>query len=597
MKVYILLILFFNFIEGVVIPGTFNNIYNSLSSYITPGNDMVIYNPNNITLLKYNLISKPPYYTTGWLIRTREFPKNSSENISDIHFHFNYINTSTINITYFNEKYTSHYIYNANTPNITYKHISLEVKEKNKLILFLHPTDFIYNCSINIVEFDFKSEEKLKIIKTYSFYSNKDIINCYCVSVSANKDDILCGFIEYKFLAVIKDHLPLPSDSFTYNLIYFSESASFPNNININNYTISYSMKSADSINGFLVKNFIKLFPLSEGKTIFCFDESTNGTISSPSRAKCGLAQVQNNKIKINDQKYITGKNIYRDSKEKYLNKNILDGVKINDQQVILSYYECQSKSSFEIYNNFYYIKTTIINDKLSMEAVYSQSISYTYSYSSAGFYSLYLLKDSDDNIVSIEILNDVASFFVYGYTTCTNSSISLYNGEKNYRIPFTYNSFFEIKDIIFLNKNNQTIHSIIDEKSKPINYSVIYNKNEISYNYNPEDYNYIKNNNINLYYTASLNENKSQTCQVTINFHECQKECDICTEEKCYDKNMNLVIIPTDLEKYFFILPLSILAMLIVLIFFTFAKCRAKEPLLNYGGNLIQNEMPLIQS
>ena len=90
-------------------------------------------------------------------------------------------------------------------------------------------------------------------------------------------------------------------------------------------------MTSADSITGFLVKNFIKLFPLSEGKTIFCFDESTNGTITSPSRAKCGLAQVQNNKIKINDQKYITGKNIYRDSKGKYLNKNILDGVKIND--------------------------------------------------------------------------------------------------------------------------------------------------------------------------------------------------------------------------------------------------------------------------
>jgi hypothetical protein len=59
----------------------------------------------------------------------------------------------------------------------------------------------------------------------------------------------------------------------------------------------------------------------------------------------------------------------------------------------------------------------------------------------------------------------------------------------------------------------------------------------------------------------------------------------------------MNLVIIPTDLEKYFFILPLSILAMLIVLIFFTFAKCCVKEPLPNYGENLIQNEMPLIQS
>ena len=159
MKVYILLILFFNFIEGATIPGTFNNIFNSLSSYITPGNDMIIYNPNNITLIKFNLISKSPYYTNGWYLRTKEFPKNSSENISDIHFHFNYINTSTINITYFNEKYTSHYIYNANTPNMTYKHISLEVIEKNNLILFLHPTNNTYNSSINIVEFDFKSKK------------------------------------------------------------------------------------------------------------------------------------------------------------------------------------------------------------------------------------------------------------------------------------------------------------------------------------------------------------------------------------------------------------------------------------------------------
>jgi hypothetical protein len=73
---------------------------------------------------------------------------------------------------------------------MTYKHISLEVKEKNKLILFLHPTNNTYNSSINIVEFDFKSEEKLKIRKTYYFQSDKEILNCYCISVSANKDDI-----------------------------------------------------------------------------------------------------------------------------------------------------------------------------------------------------------------------------------------------------------------------------------------------------------------------------------------------------------------------------------------------------------------------
>jgi hypothetical protein len=168
------------------------------------------------------------------------------------------------------------------------------------------------------------------------------------------------------------------------------------------------------------------LFPLSEGKTIFCFDEYNSSTYISSAKVKCGLAQVQNNKIKINDQKYLTSNKINRDSKEKYLNKNLLDGIKINDQQIILSYYECQTKSSYQINNNIYYIKTTIINDKLSMESVYSQSTSYTYS--SAGFYSLYLLKDIDDNLVSITVFNNVASFRVYGYINCTNSTISLYN-------------------------------------------------------------------------------------------------------------------------------------------------------------------------
>jgi hypothetical protein len=81
------------------------------------------------------------------------------------------------------------------------------------------------------------------------------------------------------------------------------------------------------------------------------------------------------------------------------------------------------------------------------MEAVYAQFTSS--SYSSTGFYSLYLLKDSEDNIVSIRIFNDVASFIVYGYTNCTNSSISLYNGEKNYRIPFTI-LFLKLKILYF---------------------------------------------------------------------------------------------------------------------------------------------------
>ena len=44
MKVYILFILFFNYIANIEIPGNFT-VYDSLSSYITPENDMLIYNP------------------------------------------------------------------------------------------------------------------------------------------------------------------------------------------------------------------------------------------------------------------------------------------------------------------------------------------------------------------------------------------------------------------------------------------------------------------------------------------------------------------------------------------------------------------------
>ena len=232
-------------------------------------------------------------------LNTTEFPKNSSEDISDIHFHFDYINSSSINISYFNENYTSYYIFNSNTDNIitdniTYKFTSLEVKEKNILILFLQAKNSTDNSSINIVKFDYKSEKKLKIIKRYSFKSQKNIINWNCVSVSSNNNDILCGFIEqkkylnYSNITFIKD-----SDLFEYSLIYFSESAPSPSSLFLNNHSIYTSFSDPKTKNGILVDNFIKVIPLSEEKYIYCFDESTSGEHSITfSRIKCGLAQV-----------------------------------------------------------------------------------------------------------------------------------------------------------------------------------------------------------------------------------------------------------------------------------------------------------------
>ena len=319
------------------------------------------------------------------------------------------------------------------------------------------------------------------------------------------------------------------------------------------------------------------------------------------SKIKCGLAQVQNNSIEINSLIYISN-SIYRFSSGIYLNKKILDGVKINDKQVILSYYEFEEKSSkfyyYEYYNLIHYVKISIINGKLSNEST-NVVLSSSYNDKSPGFCSLYLLKNNDDLLVSIPVFKDKASFKEYGYIACQNSKFNLYNGEKYYKINFQFDSLFENNNIIFLNKTNQTIHSIIGGNNKPIKYLETYNKNYISYKYNPEDYDYIKNNSFKLFFTSSLNEKMSEICQITLTFNQCKKECEICTSQNCYDKNMNTIniIVLTDLESYFFILPLSILAMLMVLIFFSFAKCCVREPLPNYGGNLIQNEMPLIQS
>jgi len=313
------------------------------------------------------------------------------------------------------------------------------------------------------------------------------------------------------------------------------------------------------------------------------------------------LAQIQNNEIIINSTIYISDP-IDINLNGNYIKKNSFDGVKINDKEIILSYYIHEAKEIYKsglrrttYYDFFYYIKI-IINEyhKLEKEAKFYNKTSSLKS----DFHSLYLLKNNHDNLVSITFSNDKAQFEVYGYSTCQKLKISLFIGEE-LKINFNLVSLFKNDDIYFLNKSNQTINSIIDKKSlKPIDFSVKYNKNYIKYNYSYEDYDYIKNNDIKILFASSLNEKKSQKCELTLNFKRCRTGCELCTSKNdCFDKNWNELYIPTDFERFFFILPLSILAMLIVLILFNFAKCCVKEPSPNYGKKVIQSEIPLIQS
>ena len=314
---------------------------------------------------------------------------------------------------------------------------------------------------------------------------------------------------------------------FTYSLLYFSETTNFLKNVTIYS-RINDLSNSRDTKTGFFIQNFIKLIPLSDEKLIYCHNDYDNSPANT--KIRCGLAQFQNNDIIINSS-IDASKYVNSEFNRNYIKKNSFDGVKINDKEVILSYYiheiERIDKQHNNFYDFFYYTKITIAdNNKLQKETNY-------YNYSSSqqsDFYSLSLLKNSDDNLVSITVVKAQAQFKEYGYSTCEDTNIYLYNGDPIY-IKFNLNSLFG-NDIIFLNKNNQEIHSIFNESfSQPINYLVKYNKNNIRYNF------------------------------------------------------------------IFCILPLSILSMFIVLMLFKLERCRIKEPLPNYGGNLVQSEMPLIQS
>ena len=353
MEVCLLIILFFNYINCIDIPGTFS-FFDLLSSYITPKNDMLVFIKNTSSLYKYKLNSKFPFYTNRDTLTPKEFPKN--ETIEDIHFNFRHLNFSTINITYFNENYTSYYIYNPEIENnINYSHISFEVIEKNKLILFLHPTNYSINYStINIVEFDSKSKEKLKIKKSYFFKASSLFTTTNCVNTVGN--NIICGLIEYNTNKTI----------FEFSLMYFSELEQFPNKVSIINQTNYYkNLAFYHIIDTNFLYYFIKLFLFSEEKIIFCFnsEESYNSTI------KCRFVQDKNNTMIIDNNTFILTQETTKLKRFEYFKKSALNGVKINDTQIILNFYNYEKK-----YIEYFNI-TLNNNMEYKIESSYDSSI------------------------------------------------------------------------------------------------------------------------------------------------------------------------------------------------------------------------------
>ena len=199
---------------------------------------------------------------------------------------------------------------------------------------------------------------------------------------------------------------------------------------------------------GFLKENFIKLIPLSEEKIIYCFKE----IILGGSIIKCGLAQIKNNETKVNSP-IIISVPIDEKTNKNYIKRNAFDIVKISNKEVILSYYMYEKKQkgfySLNYYDLLYYIKLKM-NDNNKFENETRLYNITSLSSIESNFYSLNLLKNNDDNFVSITIFNGGAEFVEYGYASCINSHDSIFIGEK-IKISFSIKSLFKINDDIFL--------------------------------------------------------------------------------------------------------------------------------------------------
>ena len=547
------------------IPGSFNH-NKPLSTYITPENDMLVYNPNEGDLYKF-MTSKTIRHTNSMKLNTTKFPANTSENIKDIYFNI-YEAGYYINVTYFNEKYLSSFLFNPNSKNITYDSYKVEHLEHNKLLLFLSPENYtIQNNTINIVKLNFTNEKKrFTIIKSYnlSIYSSR--VNC----IPINNDIILCQFNEY---IIYKEK------SYIYNKKHYL--ALLQNETDISKQAIIVFDKNITSNKerSMETQSAQLLISLGNGKVIYCINDDI---------FSCGLIQIQNNnKITILKKH----EKIY----DYFGTKNTISAKNINENQIVLSLFEAPRYVKFA--------KITITNNNEFEKLYYDFRGSYFYN---KYFYFSYLLKNNDNDLILIVTYDDEAIFEELGYVKCSDVSEYLYNGDYyDITFKFDYNIFND--NIVFIDENNRTIHSLFSKKdNKSIMFSEIYNSSSIFYyNLSAKDYKIFKDT-YEIKYANSLDIKRSKRCSLSLYFLKCPKYCEICreNEEVCYDENYNKVnILKATIKNYFIlilILSIVILAILIILIFLIYRKCRLRKSLSNNetienNENNNQNELPII--
>ena len=564
------------------------------SEYITPNNDILIYEPIECNLYLSKPIQNSPQYNPPILKKLQNFTQDKPETL-----YFNFLNLEPhiIQVSYFNETNGASFNYTKKLKE--YSYISIEEIGNGNFAILLNANKTSQNKnSISIATFNFSAENnenKFNIAKTYILNDKTKRVYSNCITTKGN--NIVCALTKkdeddelyyYNYTLILLNN----EDETISNEIYIYDDSEYIYTYEDDDdydydddYVSLYSTKFYDEYKNNLIYKFFKIILLDGEKFLYCYMNNSG--------IYCGLAAIKNNKIEV----VYKGRRIFETFKfYSNLARTIFDAIKYQYNKFILflassydrkfatlqlsnddTYFTVKTDSYFSGLNNNYYFYVKLLKNKNNELILFMINGQSSYSTTLKGY------------IDELE------------YISCKNSSISLYNADIKTVEFETYPSFLidsEKSKYLYLFKIGNEVNSLFRSNDVPVKLNTqlsIYDY--IYYNFTYEDYNYIKNHTkYEVGFTNSF-EAYSQKCKVTLNFYKCKKECEFCNEDgECWDQNWKFVYFKSNFEKVFFIIPCSIIVMLIVLALFTFAKCGVKEVIPNYGGeNPAPNELPLI--
>ena len=162
MRNYLLIIFILTYINCLTeLKGNFKLDY-YFTSYITPENNLLYFEPTNQFLYKSSVIANSSQYKEPTKLSPRTISKDIV--IGSLYFNFIYLNSSSIKVSYFNEKYLGSFL-----QPLTSEHFSIEEIGNDKFVIFLNNNKTGFNNTINIANFNATAndEAKFEIKKTY----------------------------------------------------------------------------------------------------------------------------------------------------------------------------------------------------------------------------------------------------------------------------------------------------------------------------------------------------------------------------------------------------------------------------------------------